>query len=351
MYSSYRNVSVALLLAGLCVVSFIMWHNTARAKAASYAQNSLSFGSRTASNSNAAISKVRSALSRDPRNADLHEQLGILLSRSNKARAISEVRIAIRLAPQQASYHASLGYLLAEAGKPEEALSCFRFAVDMLHRRNGSTGKEWLPIYGAEVARIYDTLGRDEDAEAWYERSLAWMFAYRTDWLASGMDRRNKRNSFGKAFEADMSERLATIRDRNSRHRPSREWVSKRLPMLRFPDRARGACENSKDAGKLETSLRSGKASGTALNIELGMDYLACGHVNEAVIQFLAAIEQDASNNIAWDELGWSYLIQGRLLKAAAAFSEADHLGSSGSGQLATMIRNQAKAFENGAHK
>jgi tetratricopeptide (TPR) repeat protein len=78
----------------------------------------------------AAISMLRVAVSRDPKDADAHHSLGLaLLWRGKLDEAIAEYREAMRLGRNDDWVHANLGSALRERGKLEEAVAQLREAV------------------------------------------------------------------------------------------------------------------------------------------------------------------------------------------------------------------------------
>src|SRR5256714_2633356 len=69
---------------------------------------------------------VRRALSAEPRNADAHTLLGVILDQRGRPReAEAEYRTAIRLRPESISARANLGVLLAREGRSDEAVETF----------------------------------------------------------------------------------------------------------------------------------------------------------------------------------------------------------------------------------
>src|SRR5947209_2785701 len=70
---------------------------------------------------------VRRALSVEPRSADAHTLLGVILDQRGQTReAEAEYRAAIRLRPKSVPARANLGVLLAHEGRYDEAVAAFR---------------------------------------------------------------------------------------------------------------------------------------------------------------------------------------------------------------------------------
>jgi len=78
----------------------------------------------------AAEAGYRKILSRDPRCADAHHLLGMVLwQRGDTKGAAERIRKAVALAPGIAPFHNNLGLVLESAGRREEAIARFREAV------------------------------------------------------------------------------------------------------------------------------------------------------------------------------------------------------------------------------
>jgi Tfp pilus assembly protein PilF len=74
----------------------------------------------------------RCILAREPRNANAHHLLGMLLWQRGDAESAAEaIRKAIRIAPAVAQFHNNLGLVLDAAGRRGEAGGCFRTAVEL----------------------------------------------------------------------------------------------------------------------------------------------------------------------------------------------------------------------------
>ncbi len=69
---------------------------------------------------------MRRAVAEEPKSADAHGLLGLILDQSEKAMAAErEYRVALRLNPRSVSARANLGVLLARVGRHGEALQLF----------------------------------------------------------------------------------------------------------------------------------------------------------------------------------------------------------------------------------
>ena len=79
----------------------------------------------------AAIRGLRDVIAKNPKRADAHNVLGLLLGRKGAAsgEVLAELREAIRLRPDYAEAHNNLGLVLAQSGEDEKAIAEFREAV------------------------------------------------------------------------------------------------------------------------------------------------------------------------------------------------------------------------------
>jgi tetratricopeptide (TPR) repeat protein len=78
-----------------------------------------------------AIAGVRELLAKDPKRADAHNVLGLLLGRkgSPSSEVVAEFREAVRLRPDFAEAYDNLGLVLTQSGNDPEAIAAFREAV------------------------------------------------------------------------------------------------------------------------------------------------------------------------------------------------------------------------------
>jgi Tfp pilus assembly protein PilF len=112
-----------------------------------------------------AIVWYRKAVALAPRDADLHNTLGILLREQGRAMEAAECfRAAIALVPGHAGAHNNLGNALREQGMLDEAVACYRQAIALAPERPGT-----LSNLGATLHQA----GRLDEAIACYRRALA----------------------------------------------------------------------------------------------------------------------------------------------------------------------------------
>jgi len=263
--------------------------------------------------------------------------------RENVPDEIARLRQEIRNRPDEASNYADLAQLFVSKGNLEEAIAGYVKASKLAQQ--ASRGREFSPLYSLEAARLYEKQGNAQQAECWYEKSLSLLWAYRVEWIESGMDRRNRQGDFGRAVERRGWAGIKRVRKPLAQNRPDRQWILRELPFLEFPDSRRDQSARDRVA-VLRQRLWSGKEAGPEPNLRAGMGYLACGRADEAVVHLLAAAELNPRSSVTMDELGWAYLMQGRLKDASGALAKADALGSSGSAQLAARIRQAATRWD-----
>jgi tetratricopeptide (TPR) repeat protein len=93
------------------------------------------------------------------------------------------------------------------------------------------------------------------------------------------------------------------------------------------------------DSGR---QIDAGLVRGRDPHFLLGNAYLVLGMVQDSVVQTLAAIEIDPESGDAWDQLGWAYILQGRLADSEQAFKRAVALGSKTSAPMIEEVERAA---------
>jgi len=234
------------------------------------------------------------------------------------------------------------GYAHLRAQRLDEALACFVKAAAIADK--AKQDKEWAPIYTLEAARLFEQKGRGAEAQRWYEMALARLSAYRDKWTLRGMDRRNGTGDFGEVLERCAWEGLKRVRPKLAKDRPTGQWVQRQLPFLQFPDSVSDKGAEAKAATKQDRALRSGAGNAVAHSL-LGTHLLGAGEPEKATVELLAATVLDPNEPIAWDNLGWAYLMQGRMPEAAAALRVGGKLGDGSSTELANRIDGEWEQF------
>ncbi|MFO0892315.1 MAG: tetratricopeptide repeat protein [Isosphaeraceae bacterium] len=120
-----------------------------------------------------AIAEAREALRIDPNQSMAHNNLAWAIvthpdpAKRNLIEALEHARKAVALAPGEYNWNSTLATVLYRAGKRDEALAKFRKALEL---GNGGGPQEWLYL-----AMIACELGRKDEAERWFDKSVAWM--------------------------------------------------------------------------------------------------------------------------------------------------------------------------------
>lgn len=268
------------------------------------------------------IAQTRELLKKHPKDASLHEQLSILYSAigDDKA-ALSEIKLAVKFEPSEPFYHNRLGNMYEELGKDSDAFQSYTTAARLARLGKGDN-KEWATDYSLNVGRLYQKKKQYFKAEQWYERSLSEFWAYRPEWRMTRTDHKEFEQGDPKQveqFEHALRNRLSSVKAQLTSDRPTPMWIKGRFPKLKLPPMEETGASLWPSAKCAEAEIRKG-ASGAGLHYSLGTGYLHVGRTENAVIHLLAACVLDRKSVIAWDNLGWAYLVQGRFLEAAEAW-------------------------------
>jgi tetratricopeptide (TPR) repeat protein len=135
----------------------------------------------------AAEAEYRAAVRLDPRNADLHNALGIAsINKGDIKREIAEFREALRLDPTNDNAHVNLGVALGKEGDQDGEIAEYRAAIRLDPKNDDARLKLGLALgdkgdLDGEIAEYRDTLRlnpRNENAHFF----LGGAFAKRGDW-------------------------------------------------------------------------------------------------------------------------------------------------------------------------
>lgn len=195
----------------------------------------------------------------------------------------------------------------------KDALNSLLKAYDITHK---SSDKVRLPICSMDIAMAYERKGDKVNAEIWHENTLAMLAAYRQEWIRSNMDKLFTDGQYSKHIDSTSRKHLQKLYSELVKTRPNREWLLKEIPLLEIPIAKKQSARELKELEKLRNDLDSGKWQGAHLHINLGVMYSDANKLNDAVVEYLTAIELDNKDSIAWDNLGWVYMLQGRLDRA-----------------------------------
>lgn len=283
------------------------------------------------------IAKARAEVRKNPKNASAHQQLSVVLRWEDKTdEALQELKTAIKLDPKDASYHYDLGELYKTMGREK---ACFdEVAVGVELARKYWHGADATFIYSMYLAQRAEKAGRDKEAERYYEVSLA---AYR-----AGEQVRNMSKSLREDVLKTSGDGLKRVQAKLQSDRPTFEWVHGQMPYLRFakPDKSDALAAELK---QVESDVIEGKISGdSAWHHMLAGKYEQAAQYENAVIEYTAATLLDRKNDMAWCNLGFKYLRQGRLEDAETALSKAGALGDAGSGQLASTVHKVLLVYQ-----
>lgn len=289
------------------------------------------------------VMELRSAVHKNPSNVQMRQLLALTLYRIQDVRGgIREMLVASKLAPQDPRLPYLLGRMYEEDEQNEAALEAYRTAVRLA--ANSPLDTEWRPIYSYSLAHMLAKKGDSVQAERRYELALAQLSAYAPEWICS-MDRLAETGSLGDHLRSSIEKELSQVRSGLSCKRPSLSKIQAQLSPVEVPEPVPNAVR-SEELLTLESRVRAGEVIGSGAHLALGGQYMKIREVDEAVVQFLAAIELNPRGHMAWYQLGWAYLGQRRLEDAANAFGRAADLGDSGADQLATRVRQASKKLQ-----
>jgi tetratricopeptide (TPR) repeat protein len=253
-----------------------------------------------------AISKLREVLTKDSKNAEAHNILGLLLGRkgADSKEVAAEFRQAIELHPEYAQAHNNLGLVLAQSDEDKDAIAEFKQAIRI------------APDYADAHANLGATL-IDSDAEEAIkelERAVA---------LKPGLVR--AQFNLAEAYAASPS------------HGPAKQIEQLRKVVSLSPDFARAHVAlgkallregNAKEAvSELKDATRLDPQSGEA-HYQLGLALARTGSQSEATAEVQKGRELSAADernqNAALDlSEGRAALERGEFAQATAKFQHA----------------------------
>jgi tetratricopeptide (TPR) repeat protein len=287
-----------------------------------------------------AIKQVRNRLHHTPGSGALHFELaGLLKADGNISGYLDQMRSAVQLEPRNYIYRLSLAFTYQELGRKQLALGNYQAAARLSHEQSSSLRDP--AIFNRAAAELLQELGRYAEAETTYERSLAQLSA-----AAFGPDGVSTQDM--DSSRQAMLRQLGQVRGALAESRPTSSWVRANMPWVESdrPSDTGSAEEAETRLKECERALQTGTIGGALPHYDLGVAYLTVGRLDEAVVELLAAIELEPDRKMAWDELGWAYLLQNRLPDAAQAFDKADKLGLPGSAYYANKVRLGIRQFQ-----
>lgn len=288
------------------------------------------------------IRGLRARVARSPRDARLRAELAAVLRGTRQYHeAEQQYDVALRLEPRSAFLLYSMASLAGEMGREERALALYEKGADL--RASGADGNVWRSVCALKAGQTRSRRGQVELAEGSYEKCLALYWAYRPEWVVTGMDNTSAGGHFGADVVDAAHTGLARARTQLSRSRPSLGWVRKQMPWFQFPGGAgKRSASRASEIRNMRAVLERG-GGGAGFCQYLGSLYLETGAVDDAAILLRAALESNPRDVIAASLLGTACMMQGRFDRAAAAF---DHARSLGDQPAAEMARN-ARAVAN----
>lgn len=339
--SIIRKLAVLIVPSVLLIVAFAGC--TVSRRHDSSRQTNSSSQALSPSDVNRIIDRTRRALRTDPRNAQLHFELAVALQAAgDKSGYLEHIKLAASLAPQNSFYRFNLAEAYRAQGLKTLALKNALYAADI----GRHDAKDMTPLYYQLVAELMAETGRRATAEHWYENALAALSAYQGVAACRRIDEIPKQ---WRSTVEEVRHRLSGIRRELGKNRPTQQWVATNMPWFQFGQHENGmqmSCMRNK-IDKLAHRLATRQVMGSGIHIDLGMLLLTSGQVENATIEFLAALQIDEKQSKAWQMLGTAYVKEGRLDEAVSAFNKSCKLGNRDSCTLYKKTQEALQRLKN----
>ena len=180
-------------------------------------------------------------------------------------------------------------------------------------------------------------------AEASYERSLAQGLAW------TQVPSNSCKNAHGPIAVnlADSERNFKLVKKKLTAQRPTIAWIMQNFPMggTVFDVSSKDKTIAEKHIGELEERILCGRTRGPGPLLVLGSSYQMVGRTEDAVIVLLVAAISYPEDAEVWRELGWTYLLQGRLENALAAFDTSAKLGNKFSRDVISPVKRLMTSF------
>jgi tetratricopeptide (TPR) repeat protein len=281
---------------------------------------------------------ARQMLGREPAQDEVYFYTAQMLqSRRDINGFFAYMNAAAKLNPDNWVYRYALAQQYGAMGRNQYALSNYRLAAQAAQQND----KVVTPLANKAAADTLRAMGRLVEAEKTYEQTLAQFSAYAADPDIKSRTSDKKSQAYWTNARNNTRTSLMAVKQNVTYTRPTTEWVRTAMPWveLTLPRDAKVISAARLRVHKHEAALALRKLSSADAHAQLGSDYMLVGKTEDAIIQFLAAIELDPTRQYTWRDLGGAYLHQNRLADAADAYTRAYTLGETDSGVLAQRMR------------
>jgi len=303
-----------------------------------------------------AIAKLRETLKKDPKNAEAHNILGLLLGRkgADSKDVAAEFRQAIQLRPEYARAHNNLGLVLAQSDEDKEAIAEFKEAIRIApdyadaHANLGATlidsgGEDAIKELETAVALKPGLIRAQFNLAEAYAASPSHGPAKQIEQLRKVVslspDFARSHVALGKALlrEGNAKEAVSELKDATRLDPQSGEaHYQLGLALARIGSQSEATAEVQKGR---ELSAADERNQNAALDISEGRAALERGEFAQAAAKFQHAIKLQPSFAAAEHYLGIALQKQGDIPGASAAFEKAIELNPGDSFARAALDR------------